>query len=48
MAARPRRADPEVVALAVLFGIATLAGGIAPSPLFDLVRHAGRALSDLF
>jgi NADH-quinone oxidoreductase subunit N len=43
-----RRAEPEIVAVAVLFGIATLAGGIVPSPLFDLVKHAGRALSGLF
>jgi NADH-quinone oxidoreductase subunit N len=43
-----RRAEPEVVFVAVLFGAATLAGGIAPSPLFDLVKHAGRALSGLF
>jgi hypothetical protein len=39
-----RRAEPEVVFVAVLFGAATLAGGIVPSPLFDLVRHAGGAL----
>jgi NADH-quinone oxidoreductase subunit N len=39
-----RRAEPEVVFVAVLFGIAVLAGGIVPSPLFDLVKHAGGAL----
>jgi NADH-quinone oxidoreductase subunit N len=39
-----RRAEPEVVFVAVLFGAATLVGGIVPSPLFDLVRHAGGAL----
>jgi NADH-quinone oxidoreductase subunit N len=43
-----RRAEPEVVFVAVLFGAATLAAGIAPSPLFDLVRHAGRAFTGLF
>jgi NADH-quinone oxidoreductase subunit N len=43
-----RRAEPEVVFVAVLFGIATLAGGIVPSPLFDFAKHAGRALSGLF
>jgi NADH-quinone oxidoreductase subunit N len=43
-----RRAEPEIVAVAVLFGIATLVGGIVPSPLFDLVKHAGGALSGLF
>jgi hypothetical protein len=43
-----RAAEPEVVFVAVVFGVATLAGGIVPSPLFDLVKHAGRALSGLF
>jgi NADH-quinone oxidoreductase subunit N len=43
-----RRAEPEVVFVAVLFGALSLAGGIVPSPLFDLVRHAGRALTGLF
>jgi NADH-quinone oxidoreductase subunit N len=47
-AERTRAAEPEVVFVAVLFGIATLAGGIVPSPLFDLVKHAGRALTGLF
>jgi NADH-quinone oxidoreductase subunit N len=42
------RAEPEIVAVAVLFGILTLAGGIVPSPLFDLVKTSGRALSNLF
>ena len=39
-----RRAEPEVVFVAVLFGAATLVGGIVPSPLFNLVDHAGGAL----
>ena len=39
-----RRAEPEVVFVAVLFGAATLIGGIVPSPLFNLVDHAGSAL----
>jgi hypothetical protein len=36
------------VFVAVVFAALTLAGGIVPSPLFDLVRHAGRALTGLF
>jgi NADH-quinone oxidoreductase subunit N len=43
-----RAAEPEVVFVAVVFGVATLVGGIVPSPLFDLVKHAGRSLSGLF
>jgi NADH-quinone oxidoreductase subunit N len=43
-----RHAEPEVVFVAVLFGAATLVGGIVPSPLFDFVKHAGRALTGLF
>jgi NADH-quinone oxidoreductase subunit N len=39
-----RRAEPEVVFIAVLFGAATLVGGIIPTPLFNLVNHAGSAL----
>ena len=39
-----RRAHPEVVFVAVLFGVATIVGGIVPSPLFDFVNHAGGAL----
>jgi NADH-quinone oxidoreductase subunit N len=39
-----RRAEPEVVFIAVLFGAATLVGGIIPTPLFNLVDHAGSAL----
>ena len=39
-----RRAHPEVVFVAVLFGVATIVGGIVPSPLFDFINHAGSAL----
>jgi len=42
--ADPRPAGAETVALAVLFGAATLLLGILPSPLMDLTRGAGRAL----
>jgi NADH-quinone oxidoreductase subunit N len=38
------RAQGEVVFVALLFGAATLALGIVPSPLFDLVRDAGASL----
>jgi NADH-quinone oxidoreductase subunit N len=38
------RSQPEVTAVAVLFGAATLFFGIIPSPLFDLARDAGQAL----
>ncbi|HWJ49956.1 MAG TPA: NADH-quinone oxidoreductase subunit N [Solirubrobacteraceae bacterium] len=36
--------QPEVVLVAVLAGAATLAFGVFPQPLFDLVRHVGTAL----
>jgi NADH-quinone oxidoreductase subunit N len=39
-----RRAEPEVIFVAVLFGAATLVGGIVPGPLFNFVNHAGGAL----
>jgi NADH-quinone oxidoreductase subunit N len=39
-----RRAEPEVVFVAVLFGAATLVGGIVPGPVFNFVDHAGSAL----
>jgi NADH:ubiquinone oxidoreductase subunit 2 (subunit N) len=45
--ADPRPAGPETVALAVLFGAASLVLGIVPGPLFDLARGAGRALGVL-
>jgi NADH-quinone oxidoreductase subunit N len=38
------RGQGEVVAVAVVCGAATLALGIVPSPLFNLVRDAGAAL----
>jgi NADH-quinone oxidoreductase subunit N len=39
------RAQPEVVAIAVIAAIATIALGIVPSPLFDAVRDVGTSLS---
>jgi NADH-quinone oxidoreductase subunit N len=39
-----RRAQPEVIFVAVLFGAATIVLGIVPSPLFNLVDHARSAL----
>jgi NADH-quinone oxidoreductase subunit N len=42
------RAPVELVGLAVLFAALTLAAGIVPQPLFDLVRDAGTSLSGLF
>jgi NADH-quinone oxidoreductase subunit N len=39
-----RPADAATVALAVLFGAATIVFGIIPSPLVDLASGAGRAL----
>ena len=38
----------EVVLVAVLAGTATIFFGIIPQPLFDLLQHAGGALSGLF
>jgi NADH-quinone oxidoreductase subunit N len=38
----------EVAFVAVLAGAATLFFGIVPGPLFDLVHHAGGAISGLF
>ena len=46
-AGRPRptpRAQPEVVAVAVLFAAATIFFGIWPDPLFDVARDVGSAL----
>jgi NADH-quinone oxidoreductase subunit N len=42
-----RRAEPEVIAVAVVMGALVLIGGIVPSPLFDFVNHAGSALGIL-
>jgi NADH-quinone oxidoreductase subunit N len=41
------RAQPEVTAVAVLFGGATIFFGIVPSPLFDAARDVGTSLSTL-
>jgi NADH-quinone oxidoreductase subunit N len=40
-------AQPEVLAIAVLFAVATIAIGIVPSPLFDAARDVGTSLSGL-
>jgi NADH-quinone oxidoreductase subunit N len=42
------RAPIEVMAVAVFFAAITLASGIVPQPLFDLVRDAGSSLTSLF
>ena len=36
-----RRPQPEVIAVALIAGAATLFFGIVPQPLFDLVQHVG-------
>jgi NADH-quinone oxidoreductase subunit N len=41
-------APPELVFVAVGFAALTLAAGIVPQPLFDLVRDAGQALTGVF
>ena len=41
------RAGWEVVAVAVLAGAATIAAGVYPDPLFDLVRDAGESFRGL-
>jgi NADH-quinone oxidoreductase subunit N len=41
------RAQPEVVAVAVLAAAATIVFGIVPSPLFDVARDVGTSLSEL-
>ena len=41
------RAQPEVTAVAVLAGAATLLFGIVPSPLFDAARDVGTSISTL-
>jgi NADH-quinone oxidoreductase subunit N len=45
---RSTRPQPEVVFVAVLAGAVTVFFGIIPQPLFNLVAHAGGALSGLF
>ena len=42
------RAQPEVVAVAVICAAATIVLGIVPSPLFDLARDVGSSMSHLF
>jgi hypothetical protein len=42
------RTQPEVAFVAILAGAASIFFGIIPQPLFDLVNHAGSALSGLF
>ena len=42
-----RRTEPEVAFVAVLFGLLTVATGIVPGPLFDLVRDAGASIPGL-
>jgi hypothetical protein len=41
------RAQPEVLAVAVLAAAATLFLGVWPDPLFDLARDVGSSLSNL-
>jgi NADH-quinone oxidoreductase subunit N len=41
------RAQPEVAAVAIAFGVATILFGIWPDPLFDAARDVGSALSQL-
>jgi NADH-quinone oxidoreductase subunit N len=41
------RAQPEVAAIAIAFGVATILCGIWPDPLFDAARDVGSALSQL-
>jgi NADH-quinone oxidoreductase subunit N len=41
------RAQPEVVAVAILFAAATILFGLWPDPLFDAARDVGTALSNL-
>jgi NADH-quinone oxidoreductase subunit N len=42
------RAQPEVLAVAVVMGAAVIVLGIVPSPLLDLARDAGTALQNVF
>jgi NADH-quinone oxidoreductase subunit N len=42
------RAPVELLFVAVGFAVLTLAAGIVPQPLFDLVRDAGQSLTGLF
>jgi NADH-quinone oxidoreductase subunit N len=47
-AGRPRLAQPELVAVAVVCGLATIFFGVYPSPLLDLARDAGAVFTELF
>ncbi len=42
-----RRAHWEVVAVAVLCGVLSVAAGVVPQPLFDLVQRCGEAFTNL-
>jgi NADH-quinone oxidoreductase subunit N len=42
------RAPVELVVVAVGFALLTVASGIVPQPLFDLIRDSGLALTNLF
>jgi NADH-quinone oxidoreductase subunit N len=42
-AAHARSPQPEVIAVALIAGAATLFFGIVPQPLFDLVQHVGHS-----
>jgi NADH-quinone oxidoreductase subunit N len=42
------RAPVELLFVAVGFAVLTLAAGIVPQPLFDLVQDAGQSLTGLF
>ena len=39
-----RDSQPEIVAVALIAGVATVVFGIVPQPLFELVRNTGSAL----
>jgi NADH-quinone oxidoreductase subunit N len=41
------RSHPELVAVAVIAAVATVAFGVAPEPLLDLARDAGQAFTAL-
>jgi NADH-quinone oxidoreductase subunit N len=41
------RRQPELVFVAVASALATIAFGVYPSPLFDVARDAGQALTNL-
>jgi NADH-quinone oxidoreductase subunit N len=47
-AGRSRFAQPELVVIAVVCGLATIFFGVYPSPLLELARDAGAVFSELF